>query len=649
MDSGLRPVGQSLTQSAEEFCHFLMNCTSNTSEFKLSAPSFQTVVFMDEFCGTILPPNTVSCFTEFTGAEDRVTVIFSQHCEKSDQATEEGSNELDLKTELESSEVQLDPSVEDTKTANPFTASCYKSVKIGQLLSSKRVFLSKTETLHGGQSRHLVTDVVCAHDSELAPLTLDKARYLCSLYALGCRQSTGLLPTIWAVCLSEGQRKVVGLGCSFDSSMLHTFSVQRDDTVHIPQNPTAFPGAEKQTTQKRKSLERVSGWVFSEYEISSSTVDENASSDHARLALEFAWSDPENLLSPPPESADAVLKISATPGYMFSPILAVYQEITTLLSLCQIACRDAEWPSQEGSIEPTKPLAFHVEAFLEDAASPLLQPLEVTVISPTADHNVYEPRTDLDFTERLWVFAKEVQSLTDLQQVFAGVFKAVLLGKVQPFLHRSSSSMLATLFRQVLLSSSHDERQTTAAKLQALLSEDKVLNCLVEIGIEKLQRDHRSFLIGSDLATGTQLDHFFEEASGDLMKTCHYICKLHNVMELNASALSFLNLPTSALSSLTKIALEIYKVAKFECFETTPVFALPIPAYSPALKSVASLCANLLPKTWILSAKDEHYSGALHAGNFQTVITNCPLIHDFEITSSAEYVAYKTLCKSLCL
>ena len=635
-----------LAQSAEAFCHYLMKC----NEFKLPGPvsvlSFQTEVFMDEFCGTVLPPNTVSCFTEYTGVEDRVTVIFSQYCEETNQEAEKSLEELDLMTELEGLE---DPLTEGTKTENPFTASCYKSVKIGQVLSSKRVFLSKSETLHSGQSQHLISDVVCAHGSKITPLTLDKARYLCSLYALGCRHSTGVLPTIWAVCFNEGRKKVVSLGCSHDNSVLHTFSVEKDDTVHIAQSPSSFPGAEKQTTKKRKSLERASGWVFSEYEINSSAVDENTSSNHAKLVLQFAWSDPEHLLSPPPESADAVLKIAATPGYGFSPILPVHQEVTTLLNLCRIAYGEAEWPSQEDSIEPAKPLALHVDAFLEDASSPLTQPLEVTVLSPTADHNVYDARTDLDFAERLWMFAKEVQSPTDLQEVFADVFKAVLLSKVQPFLHRSGSSMLATLFRQALLCSSHDERQTIAAKLQALLSEDKVLNCLVEIGIEKLRRDHRSFFIGSDLATGIQLDHFFEGSSGDVLQMCHCICKLHSVMELNVSALSFLNLPTSTLSSLTKIALEVYRVTKFEHFETTPVFALPIPAYSPALKSVVSLCANLLPKLWILSAEDEHIGGALCAGNVQTVVTNCPL-HNFETeTTNAEYAVYKTLCRSLYL
>lgn len=247
------------------------------------------------------------------------------------------------------------------------------------------------------------------------------------------------------------------------------------------------------------------------------------------------------------------------------------------------------------------------------------------------------------------MFAKDVQGPGDLLQVFADVFKAVLLGKVQPFLHRSSSSVLATLFRQALLCSSHDERQTIAAKLQALLSEEKVLNCLVEIGIEKLQRDHRSFLIGSDLATGSQLDHFFEASSGNVLQICHCLCKLHSVMELTVSALTFLNLPTSTLSLLTKTALEVYRDTKFEHFETTPVFALPIPAYSPALKSVVSLCANLLPKLWILSAEDEHSTGAPCAGNVQTVVKNYPL-HNFETgTANTEYFVYKTSCKSLYL
>lgn len=266
-------------------------------------------------------------------------------------------------------------------------------------------------------------------------------------------------------------------------------------------------------------------------------------------------------------------------------------------------------------------LASKVESFLEEAASPEFQPLEVTVISPTAGRNVYEPRTNLDFVERLWTFAKEVQSFDDLQEVFAMVFKAVLLGTVQPFLHRSSSSLLSSMFRQVLLCSHRDERQALAAQLQSLLSESKLLTCLVQAGVEKLQRDYRSFFVSSDLLTGSQLDQFFGSAT-DLNEQCCTLSKLHRVLELNAVALSFLNLPTSTLSSLTKVALEVYRTSSLS--DDSPIFLLPLPAYSPPLKSVVALCSNLSPSKWSHSSKHQQHRDR-GGGTALTVLQTHPL------------------------
>ncbi len=375
-------------------------------------------------------------------------------------------------------------------------------------------------------------------------------------------------------------------------------------------------------------------------------------SGYGQLVLQFAWTDPDVLLSPPPESANAVLRIAATPGGMFSPVLSVYQELSTLLSLCKIASGQAEWPGsdQEGSLEAPLPVGSQVESFLEETSSPQFQPLEVTVISPTADHTVYQPRTDLDFVEQLWMFCKEVQSFDDLQQIFAAVFKAVLLNKVQPFLHRSSSSLLSSMFRQVLRCTNKGERQTLAAQLQSLLSESKLPTCLVQIGLEKLQRDYRSFFVGSDLLTGSQLDQFFGSTSApSLLEQCHSLRKLHNVLELNAATLTFLNLPTSSLSSLTKVALEVYRTSSIDPLSpTTPIFHLPLPAYSQSLKSVVALCSNLSPSKWSVASQDEQLgvaTGGRNAGCATTVtlLQNCPLFGEDEIKDgSGQFFRYKS-------
>ena len=630
-----KPKFDNLTQNAGEFCQFLLGCCSKLDSGSFTNATCET--FLDEFSAVALPPGVTTPFSVFTGQEEKHTVIFSKRHHDMGVPYSEDTQNASLSFASETSEFPTPETSLQSMPVCPFSVTRIKTVNIGQPLSNKKVFLTKSKALHNGQAAGFSTnELICIPGIDVSPISLDKARYLCSLYALGARKAARPLPAIWVICQSQGI-KTVALGCSYDVSILHTYTIVEEERLQILQSPVSKSDLEKLTSTK---LGKSNSWAFSEYEISSTIGDDKGK--YAQLMLQFAWSEPESLLCPPPENSDAVLRIAATPGSMFSPVLLVYQELSSLLTLCKIACNQAQWPSEEDSVENSQ-LVDRVHVFLEDVASPLAQPLEVNVISPTVDHTVYEPRKHLDFAERLWMFVREVQSLEDLQQVFSAVFKAVLLGKVQPFLHKSGSSPLSYLLRQVLLCPSNEERQALATKFQVLLTEPKVLTCLVQIGIEKMQRDYRSFFIGSDLANGTQLDHFFANPDS-LLEQCHSLCKLHNVLELNATALSYLNLPTSTLSSLTKIALEVYKDETFEELgATTSVFCLPLPAYSTSLKSVASLCSNLSPKTWILSAQDNQ-----SVFRSQPLFPNSETIEPADIEGTAlEYIVYKGCCISM--
>ena len=638
-------------QTSGELCRFLLE---RTEKLGINGNGVgHRAVFLEEFSAVALPVGTVTPFTDFTGQQERSTVIFSGHLTKDFQ--------LEPKLGESLSEISNDAEVEQdtTDVQQTLSLSTFKVIKIGQPLSQKRVFLTKSEPLYTNQpylSQNITANDVTALNTQdpNVLISLDKARYLCSLYALGSRNTALPLPNMWVLCQCSPSQRIVALGCSVDHDKprpaLHVFTITEEEGVGITPGSSVQKGTEKQAKVKRRSLGRQSGQAFSEYEIG---PNDGTRENQSQLVLQFAWSDPETLLSAPHESADAVLRIATTPGCLLSPVLPLYLELTTLLNLSNIANGQAQWPAHEDSPEPTQPLASLVATFLEEAAQPLSHPVEVTVISPTAEHIAYEPRQDLDFAERLWMFAKEVQTLDDLKQVFAAIFKALLLGNLQPFLHRSSSSLLATLFRQVLLCTTPDERQALAHKFQALLSESKILTCLVQLGIEKLKRDYRSFFIGADLATGDQLDHFFGSSS-NLREQCDLVCKLHNVLELAASALTFLKLPTTTLSSLTKVALEVYSKETFEGFTTTPVFCLPIPAYSPALKFVTSLCAKLSPKTWVLSSCSNTAGEGRHTGMSVTVMQNVPLFQTVtplptDTDSDAVFFVFKGHCDSILL
>jgi hypothetical protein len=175
----------------------------------------------------------------------------------------------------------------------------------------------------------------------------------------------------------------------------------------------------------------------------------------------------------------------------------------------------------------------------------------------------------------------------------------------------------------------------------------------VQLGIEKMTRDYRAFFIGADITTADQLDQFMSASKRSQLETCHTLCKLHCILELMSSALCFLKLPAPTLSALFKSALDVYREQKFEGFCTTPVFSLPLPAYSMAQKSVLSLCSGLTPKKWILSRQKVNIGGGGPGGvsvsDKMSVISyrNLPLLDSHREDSEQDegrYYVYKAHC-----
>ena len=652
-----------LLRKASEFRDFLHTLAASAKQNTDHIEHFQ--IYEEEYAVTALTAGTATPFDDFTGLQEGATLVVSKY-EPTRTLSPNNDNGLGLSSlDTSPSSIVEESSVinDDSRTqleGDKLPCISYQAVNVGQPLSQRRVYLTQSTPLHSGYTESLVADCTIAYDAGLFPLSLDRSRYISSLYALGSRQAKSPLPNMWVICNNE-KRNIVALGSSYTVSAggkgsLKSFMVTAEDVLIESQ----LTGPEKYGTKGKGKLSSSSDYfAFSEYEIAShsaTVANDTAEKMVGDLTVHFAWNSPNAVLCPPPESADAVVKISATPGYLFSPALATYNELNILLRLCEIAVGKSSWPSQSKGIDEEcpsdtqtsiKPLSEKVGSFLEEITSPLSQPVEVTVISPTSENKVYEARKDLDFAERLWLFAKNATSLEDLQQVFAEVFKAVLLGRVQPFVHRSSTSVLSSLLRKVLLAPNRDEKQDLAPRFQSLLTESKICVCLVQLGVEKMTRDYRAFFIGSDIATGDQFDQFISASRGSQLDMCHTLCQLHCIFELVSSALSFLKLPPPTLSALFKSALEVYKGKTFTGFSTTPVFSLPLPAYSTSQKSLVSFCSRLAPKKWVLSQQQR--ANTNDSGRMKRAVTvykDQPLLCNLKGVGEDEsmYYVYKAHC-----
>ena len=620
-----------------------MELLERSKEFRLfleslTAQDCSEEVFAGEYKAFLLKEGTTTPFTAFVGQRERPTVIISKHVTETSEASSVGlSDSRDLKHQ--GLELLVDLSISNgTKVVSddhlPITT--HKFVPIGQPLESRRVYLTKSSPFYGGWEGNVIQTSTCARDNGLVPVMLNSARYIASLYSLGVRKAVGgTLPDVWILC-ERNQQKIIALGCCKSSDLespLHIFTVEEGKDVDV------------------KNTKTLNGTAFSEYNIANNSFGETMQSGEFRI--QFAWNNPDGMLSPPPESADAILSISSLPGDQFSPVLSVYQELQSLYRLCNILEKKGEWPvceDEEGILESGNKMVDELDIFIQDMASPLPKQTDITVISPTTDRmKIQEPRTNLDFTERLWLFCHDMKRIDEIRLVFAEAFKALLLGKIQPFVHRKSNSVLALLLRQVLLSPNKETAlQETATKFQLLLTEGRLLPCLIHIGIEKLQRDYQSFFIGTNICSADQFDRFFialsssssSSSSSSLLSQCLELCKLHSVLELDASIMKMLPLPnTDLLSSFTKAAMEVLRTdPQYQPFEITPTFSFPLPAYSQVLKYVVAMCSKMAPETWCLSSK----------GDTVYLLRNQPLFGYLQEEPLSEKVyAHKCFCETI--
>ena len=519
----------------------------------------------------------------------------------------------------------------------PFTVHTCQRVATSRTTRQQRHLLHTEQPLLTNSSQSDEERIVVDLGAGLVPM--ETARQISSLYCQAVfADSLADLPELWVLC-QRGVSKVIAMGCSMgepSSGKRHTL---RSYTITEGSSVTVSNSKMKLNTIApigRRGAERDSlrdWWAYSEYDIAPSGDSECLSED-SQLLVQFVWSGADHVACPPPNSAEAVLSLSIKPGYQFSPTLAIFSEVSILFHLASIATGLKSWPDTdtEEPVRSSHPsLVSKVGTFLEDAAEQMLMAVDSSIISPTAALSPFQPREDLDFLGQLWMFTRHVASASDLVDALGLIFQAVLLGKVQPFIHHTKKSSLACLLRQAISSTTHDQRQVVATKLQYLLTPERALQCLLEIGIEKMERDYFTHFTANGLVASTQLEPFLAKDTS-LLEQSGALCQLHCVLEVVATAMTFLNLPQQSLSLLTKRALEVFHpTVPFEGFSTTPVFLIPFASNSVGLKSLANYTSSLKPHIWSLTRNTK---GGEKEKSCMTVCLSEPLFKSMQASDS---------------
>lgn len=578
-----------ITASSQDFTAFLLDCVSKnpserdvfTYQMKIGKENVQT-------SAVILPPLTHCPLSEFTGPLQCPTVLLvSPEQLQNDEVSPELKAILDQFSDSDHQE--RDEVKPDTPHLPLVDFLKVEVVAVGQQLLNKRRFLKQELDFHSRQERAVVTH---ADLSRVQPLSLDEARGLVSLYLVGSRNISECLPAIWVPCRANSLEDIVGLACEQHESELRVYIVREKRSGGIESG--------KMSDRKVTPVDLL-GNVFAEYEILSSLTNLISG---PQVSARFVWENPEVLLGPPPPlGTEAVLHVAVEPGQLQS-MVSMFSEIQTLLAICKAVSGDQEYFHEEEEVLGScqEPLVNKIGEFFESINVPLSCSSQVHVMSPSIETTAYRPRENLDFTESLWMFVKDVKSEEELQAILGEIFKSLLLGKGQNVtLRESSRSSLAGLLRQLMKCTSVAERQTLAPKFQLLLSGDKTLQLVAQIGIEKTKQDLKCFLVGANVANLSDFENFFEGVSdGDIIAQCHCICNLYHVVELAATILGLHCLPNLSLTSLTKVAMSIYKQRKFAGFQVTPRFSVALPRSSAVLRPIIDMCTTNPPKLWCL-------------------------------------------------
>ena len=590
-----------ITALAETFTTFLLECTSKSRSQK---GSFDYELKIGErnvaISATLLPPLVRSPFSEITGPLPCPTVVLgSPHHQQDREKEEDESPELRPILDQFSNSFLVEDSRRERKEGrkevgrnkqDSVQVSEKRAIFLGSKLFRKRVYLKQEIPFHPEESQSVVRQ---ANLGGLAPLSLDLARAFASYYLVGSRlQESGTLPALWVPCThTEGavQEDIVGLGCTHEPERRRVYCVR--------ERGAGEAGAKRDGMKITPG--DLQGNAFARYAITSFEICSTGC--EAGMMVEFSWDNPETFLSPPPVfGTEGVLHIAVEPGNLQATI-STFSELQTLVGVCEAVCDGREWwgdfPEEEGEEVLTKreePLLINrVDDFLEAIDSPLSHTLQVNVVSPSLENTVFQQRENLDFTENLWLFLKDVRSPEDLEATLGAIFKAFLLGRVRNVTFRETSrSPLAKLLRELLSCNSDAEWQVLAPKFQLLLLPSRLLQTLAQIGVDKLRLDLRVFLIAAKVTSEAEIASFLGDGE-NLLHQCHSLCNLFHVVELVGTAINYHCLPPPSLMALAKSAMDFYRRRlPFVGFEATPLFSVALPQSSTVLRPVIDMCVG---------------------------------------------------------
>ncbi|XP_041459496.1 protein zwilch homolog isoform X1 [Lytechinus variegatus] len=405
-----------------------------------------------------------------------------------------------------------------------------------------------------------------------------------------------LLP-LWILCDGKDPERTSLIGCE----LAHTGSSQELDnnpfiiTTVLSEDPISSKSDVPTLHQvlleahEDSASKFISSQGFARYEVVSQlTADTTLAeiSESSFTAVECTWNQVKKILERPRDATCKVL-ICAVPGDMRFTPLEVYKELCLLKMFADsIETGEVNWMTRE----KTSSIQDLITNFLDEIKD---GPIYKRKTGDDADDYDAQlcwkaafDRSDLDFTERLWnILRNNATCYDDITTAFNMVISELNRGEIQPMVHSSNETSLAKEIRTLYKDPSH------------IFSQDySPMTHLVEIAIDKLQRDYTNFFLAQKLTTLYSLEWFVP--SVDLLTPSELIKRLrslHCILEVSMLASQTLGLPTNNILTLIRNALEYYRNNSPDVQHT---FVLPVEQ-----TSVVNLYQTQLPSVWRLTAQ----------------------------------------------
>lgn len=304
-------------------------------------------------------------------------------------------------------------------------------------------------------------------------------------------------------------------------------------------------------------------------------VQQGVGSDVNSLKVLMSWISPRSFLERPPLQSAAEIHMEIYPG---EEKMATYKLFSGLELLKGFASglfnQSIIWRKSEAN---ERTLQEEIENLFDimkqygprsaGSSGPKKSETEDSLSEELEDLISIDERTDMDFSDLLWNCLIKVESYAQLSNAITYIIKTIQAAELRPFIYPKNRTRVVQIVQEMIRGS--DEIPEMSGKLP--------LEILVEIGIEKLQRDYVHSLLSNYLASREDLAPFLTlDHLSNVELSISNLSKLHTVHELVCLNQMYLSSKQDCLRSIVQQSLKQLKIRDISTQANPLKFVFPI-------------------------------------------------------------------------